>query len=401
MGAIETSTTMPTEPVQRLIADEVKLVDRVVKKFGNGYSSSQFLGTTNTESFVKQCLLAHREQVLAWNNWRWHSPVIQQEVLDDTVARDVQVRVQSMWADQSVLVRGLAQKGLIPQPTIHHAFRQRFYAQRGKGEIRLITVAGAAPAFAVPVRFGQSVARAVLSFLKKATYPDMTAEQITSYLKVWDRLFELLGHGWKATDPFSITFSCAPSTFLRLGHMGESQSCMKFGGEQAKGKKYLAAMPGSYVALGYKGEAALREIKNGHGRKGRPCYRAWGATLLKEWAMISNHYISPELTMRPLILETARVAFNIPDPTVVEDKGGELFPKGANQLFYTNGDAKLIFSSRLPIGLLDPMKSTVKMAFENYLNRPVIETSKAPELPGLNSTDWLDVDTVEQCEEAA
>lgn len=380
----------------RLVEDEIKLVERVIKRWAGGYAAKDHLGV-DPKHFVQHCLQTHSAFIERWNGWRWHSGVIQQSTLDETVFKDANHRIVLLANDLSQPVRFAVQAGALPAVAIQEAFRQKFWPHRGKGDITL------GPSHRVQIRYGQSISRAVLNFVRKLPMPaTATPIQVDAYRKAWDRMFELLGQGWKFTDPFSVTFSMAPSSFLRLGHYGEANSCMKFGSDQARGKRWLAAMPNSYVALAYKGAVAQRDIKPGHGRKGLPVYRGWGLAKLSQWAMYSNHYISAEATVRPFIMDCVKEAFNIADPAVIEDAGGELFKRGANNLFYTNGDARLVFPSKMTIAMLGDAKREVANTFKSFLDNPVLSTSQMPKLDvsGMDDSTWEDADVVYEREEA-
>jgi hypothetical protein len=97
----------------------------------------------------------------------------------------------------------------------------------------------------VKVRTGQAPSRAVLAEVRKvfAEFP--------LYVKMWETLCEAIGVAWAGSRGIPISFSFAPSDFIRLGHMDEGGSCYQTGGGYEFSKLNLSLIEDSLVVMFY------------------------------------------------------------------------------------------------------------------------------------------------------
>lgn len=188
--------------------------------------------------------------------------------------------------------------------------------------------------YTVSVRAGQSVARAVMAQVKKL-WPEHKA-----YHEAWLHFFAELGQMWSTTKQSAMTLSVAPSTFLKLGHYGES-SCYRTGSDWENAKFNLANMEKSAVALFYR-DGDLEPVDGV--RKAKVMGRAWGMVHLEEKvAAFDNWYLLPiNALSKTMALSLPELVGGGPE-WAMERSGDTFYMLSDNGLVYING-AAIVFA---------------------------------------------------------
>ncbi len=387
-----TPKEMITMPLgEKLLRDERRAIKYVIEKFGLGHSSAQWTGFTNDDDFIKAAMHSHADLIKRWGGWRYHSPPMTIEELDEEAAHEITTRVQMMTSDLPLALRQELANGTLPMPTILPVMRRRYAVTMPGVKTTTVHLGGG---HSVHVRNGQAIGRVVLSHIK-TKFGDKP-----EYLRIWNRMFELLGHGWRTAEPFAVTLSAAPSTFLRLGQMGEN-SCTRFGSDWAKGKKFQALLPNSVVAMIYRGNDAVeKETKHGRGRVGKPVYRGWGIVQPGEWAILSNHYLLPIATAAPMLAKVLVDAVGLPvEPgyTIAKKEFPGYKPlhtfsqgPGIPSLYYCNGDDTVfggVPGSNVEQFAGPSIQSTIQTHYQTLYKTKMNVLYEMP--------DWLKEETVE------
>jgi len=114
---------------------------------------------------------------------------------------------------------------------------------------------------------------------------------------------EKVGQRWSgAMGRWRVLFSCAPSSFLRLGNMGEDNSCFKWGGEYGHVKTVLPSMPGAVCVFVYRD--VCEDPKSGPcgpprgGISGR-CWGFFSGDRGRPGVAIANHYLLTACQVQP------------------------------------------------------------------------------------------------------
>jgi len=165
-----------------------------------------------------------------------------------------------------------------------------------------LVITGGEPGEALPyeVRDGQRVPRAVLGAVRRWAKGRADCAQI---VEVWERFFEGLGHVWGSpAERWGVSLSCAPASFLRLGHYNEGGSCFRSGGQFEHAPLALGVMPRAYVAVFYRGDFDTPAYGPRQAEPVGRCWGQWGNTE-HPGALFSNVYGVPKGTLRPLLRE--------------------------------------------------------------------------------------------------
>jgi len=212
------------------------------------------------------------------------------------------------------------------------------------------------------IKKGQRVSAAALRKVRQtAKHPFvnkvLTKEQINDCIGVWEHLFENIGHQWSNTTAYSaVTFSCAPSTFLKLGEMGDG-SCFRAGGEYEISRMVIAEAKNSIVSMVYRNDTGVTPnalpkpesllVGRAHPVSGR----AWGIGVPSLGCSLTNFYTLPRATQIPLLKAAASTAFKCTQPVTDEHSDGSpLSSLGRGDLVYHNGDS-IDLVSRVNINL--------------------------------------------------
>ena len=195
------------------------------------------------------------------------------------------------------------------------------------------------PTPSLTVASGQKVFRPILKSLKRWEHcsPEL--------LEVWERFSEKMGQLWgKDEEKWGVTVSCAPSSFLGLGHYGEFNSCFASGGQYAQAPWALGCLPRSVVILIYRGEYDTPECGP---RETPPSGRLWGqwGTDGTPGVLGSNLYKLGWPTVSPLLVSTVSQFWGIPEGDI--ETRDPLYrscvaPGLTEEQVYFNGDDQIL-----------------------------------------------------------
>jgi hypothetical protein len=275
-----------------LVAEEVARVDAFFK--ANPRAKMHPFDTTT--DYVEAVYDAHKTLIERWGGWRrTGEPPAEQPlvVLTDEDLRNILYKVHdefyAVFADRWSYSRSTKPSQIANNLTL---YRSKLFDPQGEAR-DMEYLQGKT----CKIRKGQSVAKAVLRAVT-VDYPDNPALH-----RAMARLFELLGQSWAGgTDTVTI-LTCAPSSFLKMGHYGcDGGSCFKTGGVSERTKVNTSLLSDSVVVLFYRGECtapqtwADREVERG------PYCRMYGVMAEKglmvsniqgvcEWARMMRHLI--------------------------------------------------------------------------------------------------------------
>jgi hypothetical protein len=158
------------------------------------------------------------------------------------------------------------------------------------------------------------------------------------------RFSEKLGQAWlSGRRPWRVLFSVAPSTFLRLGNVGERDSCYQFGGAYQRSKTALPSMPGGVCAFVYPEAEGDQGVTRGavppSGKIGGRAVGFMSYNPDVPGATFSNHYLIQRETQREVIGAALVKLFGGPGVLHPDE---DLFGDWANPRdgtsLYSNGD---------------------------------------------------------------
>lgn len=186
-----------------------------------------------------------------------------------------------------------------------------------------------------PIRVGQRIGPVAIRALRNAGVPK-------ELLREWENLFQNLGElAWVGKKvPIACTMSCAPVSFLRLGHYGES-SCYKNGGGADYSKLWLAAdCPDSFVLLFHRGKESIAVKRT---LPIKVSGRGWGIGALERGAFVSNFYLLSKELVALAVKRAIGDALGVRNPEWVEAPLGSIADTFANySSLYLNDDRQLI-----------------------------------------------------------
>lgn len=315
------------------------------------------------EDFVKKSFMLHRRLFQRWNGWRFQGEIF---LTDDRVSAEIVAQeewnsftrqIQNLLRDKVIKPaegEGVNLYSVTPSRTLyaHQILSQKNFATSYPAGVDAVAgqlhteldpekehkifigrCASGANQYGpclkemyVPIRVGQRVSAAVMRCL--------TENEVSQpLLATWEKLFQRLGElAWGSQKTaVQTTLSVAPSSFIRLGTLGEN-SCYRHGGEGEYSKYWLAGdCPDSFVALFRRVPMSAPVVKiadkedvqlpqwgtQGVGipqRSPAPspvCARAWGIAWPEHGAMVSNFYQLPREMLMPSLLKTVRQALDI------------------------------------------------------------------------------------------
>lgn len=322
---------------KQLIREEVSRVDYLLDKY---QGNANYEPPTSTYNWVTHCYEVHRDLIEKWGGWRWHGTPVVANVVDTDVRRNANTRA---W--ERVLVKSTEEERItllnagLPRIDWHSPLFELRHARETVQE----RVAGGTFSnnIQVPVRKGQSVARAVLRHIRReySEYP--------TYIKYWEAFFEEMGQAWASTKhELAITLSCAPSSFLRLGHYGENNSCYQMGFLWEVAKYNLAIIPNSVVLLAYDGDNLSTPPPNTQPRIGSVSARAWGVVDPDGGATFANLYNSYWERLYPVLNKSFPEALGQENITFTseDDEDSPFYGLESDALLYLNEDQVIVYS---------------------------------------------------------
>lgn len=298
----------------RMCAEELERSEKVLTTYAkpkNGPGHVYFHPDV-LRAFVEACYDAHEPLIERWGGWRWHThvdqvaPLAARQVEEAWVASALPgthaatlspVFAHRIWRYRTLEADPGAYEGddyidCSNVPIVDIPLTERTPAcppgvckdcdaLRAAGEKGLEVLVqewidkwqAKAPKLSTKIRPRQTIAKAVLRALQGADSGVPEAQ-----LAQWTRFFERMGQVWAAQRTWRLTMSCAPSSFLKLGHYGEN-SCYGCWGGSGYDKTVIAVVPNSVVLLMYTGEEGAAEQllpEGGAPVKGPVSGRAWG-----------------------------------------------------------------------------------------------------------------------------
>jgi hypothetical protein len=201
-----------------LVKAEVERVNRFMKDTGARRSVNPEYASV--EAFVLAAFEAHLPLIEKWHGWTF-------EPRPDKTDRVHTNTVRAAWT-----------------PVADFPPVEKFVAFCSKAWVGGDEEVEYARGLTVKVRNGQILSRVILRDVVKRYGKD------TPYSKAWEKFFERLGHAWAGDKaiPSAISLTCAPSSFLALGHVGEN-SCYANGGQFYLSKYNLPLMRNSIVGF--------------------------------------------------------------------------------------------------------------------------------------------------------
>jgi len=162
------------------------------------------------------------------------------------------------------------------------------------------------------------------------------------------RFSEKMGQVWRGAGArWRVVLSAAPSSAMRLGNMGENNSCLQFGYSYSMGKTSIPSKPGGLVAFLYRldgdPEAEAVVIPGAGPVKGRPAGRCFGflsSVPGRAGGSFSNHYLMNKETFLPVMGQALSELYGVdagtldPDEDLVQDHTRPV----SGTTIYCNGD---------------------------------------------------------------
>lgn len=322
---------------------------RIRKFYADNPSALEPVGGLDT--YVRLCFQRHAPLLRHWGEW-WSSFHGKNILVDQEEISNTLERVSAQW-----------QQGFHTKKTTHPPLRflqnsvteltQKFCDLFGchmppVADERIFVTRvwqhadediEVAAGITVKLRKGQAPSRVVLAAVKKR-YPDNP-----TYLAYWQNLFEVMGVLWASAKPAEFRLTAAPSDFLRLGDVGENNSCYATGNTFEKARLYLAQIPNSVVLFVYRGSKIIG--------------RAWGILAPKAGgAEFTNFYLTPRETLLPGLKLAVQHALQLSVPVEEADTGLDLSESYA----YLNGDEVLL----APKGKERAVRDEIKVALSKF-----------------------------------
>lgn len=222
-----------------------------------------------------------------------------------------------------------------PIPNIELWADRVFTAPDGKKE----AVMEYASRRSVKVRTGQAPSRAILAEVRK------TYAAFPLYVKFWETLCEKIGVAWASSSGMPMTFSFAPTDFVRLGHMGEGGSCYQTGGGYEYSKLNISLVTDSIVVMFYKDfEKEGKETSPMAFREDKQIGRCWAILDVPNGGgVFSNAYLQNFKQTSPSIAEALKQIFGWTDVKYGQGADSALEPLSGKA--YVNPDRNLFLAS--------------------------------------------------------
>lgn len=370
-----------------MLRDEYRRIENFYRN-----SNPHFPLPMTTERWVEHIFEKHQDLIQCWRGWRYHGDWISTPYVDENMLIEIFDRMKgtvynclqheaiprllneieggqfvagehSPWGGYANLTddeqrrydedREIRRQLNLLEPGISfRLLRGKYFEPRAgdKEEDEFTVFFTTEDAALVKLKKGVAVARPVLrtvrSYIKK--HPKLNDKEKQTIIGAWERMFEEIGHLWSGNlKQYSVSFTCAPSSFLRLGHFGES-SCYCSGGGYELSKFVLAETRNSLVSLIYRlddsegpsteGEAEGREWWQP--RQAKVKGRAWGVGVPEYGLSLSNFYLIDREVHGSIAAETARRALKVKQPLNFTVASSEVNSMGQEELIYVNGDAR-------------------------------------------------------------
>jgi len=382
--------TLTESQYNTLLKEEVERCNEFISSVGKPTYPKKFKVT----SFVERAAHLHRNLIELWGGWRFHggpAPLLGDGSENWSTVRSAAVEEFKAFERKiaPLLKDGSLPKGFDYTPTIKGDFDSlhghntlytkdipgpmvpamapswRLVQDGTKGVKVCIGTFREGDSLTVKAKVGQRLSAVVVEILEKHHVRQMCPE----FAFAWEQLLQRLGENvWVTGRKISVacTLSCAPSSFLRLGHYGEN-SCYQNGGASQHSRAVLAVdMPDSFVGLFYRNVKA-EELAPERLRKDQKIGgRCWGIALPDYGCLATNFY----LLLHKQVIESFKLAvaggLNVNNPTETS------FPSGThireNAMFYMNPDSFVLSAG----------KSLFKRRYlSHYLDQIVAFTAKA------------------------
>lgn len=216
----------------------------------------------------------------------------------------------------------------------------------------------------VKVRTGQAPSRAVLAEVRKVFADN------PQYVKFWETLCEKIGVAWASSQGMPMTFSFAPTDFVRMGHMGEGGSCYQTGGGYEYSKLNISLVTDSIVVLFYKDfEPDDKITAPADLRTDRQTGRCWAILDVPNGGgVFSNAYLQNFKQTSPSIAECLKQLFGWTDvkygqnaETALDPLSGKAYVNPDRNLFLAsvNGDGKMIGKPKTVSGVRQAVSKNI------------------------------------------
>lgn len=355
-----------TEKKSRTIADVLRAeVDACRKAMPDGVTvRAKTPLRISVEDFVQRSYMLHRNLFERWKGWRFRGEpfVVEDTSYAETVAkeewsaflrqlgnlrRDGQINEYETRAACQIATSYaiLAPHQILAQKTLAAKYYMQDDGLHGQlhadldpkadHQLYLGSTHGAANQYGrypkdiiARIKVGQRVSASIMRALEEL--------DVSPHLKAaWEKLLQRLGElAWgNQNTSIQTTLSIAPSSFIRLGTLGEN-SCYRHGGEGEYSKYWLAGdCPDSFVALFHRITAPKVRVEEDP--KYEPAQfspagpvafpvpdskapmnvaaRAWGIAKPGLGALVSNFYQLPRQMLMPSLLKTLSKALGLPD----------------------------------------------------------------------------------------
>lgn len=360
----------------RLIKNEVRILKALRRKWIReakaGTTSLPTIHHTSIKHYVEAVYAAHRATIEAWGDWRFHGPTITvPDKMTDIQAQPVYAEAKR-WAMLKAGQEGIsAMRASLAIDTaslelryyskssyrLEQIRRQPFdYGQRLQSSslsllaqktlegykayvgttkaMFLLLTQHQGITWVAPIRCSQRVSSVLLEMLAgepeewsllwlndsktaatKMGAAENFAEERQVLVWLYTRFFEQMGERWATqTVPVAATLSVAPSSFLRLGEVGEhnvktgNSSCYGNAKAYEPAKTYLSLMPSTYVAFFYRDRIAeqLRVSKRGR-RIGKIAGRCYGILDPEAGIAATNFYMLSKEMATPALVAASKM----------------------------------------------------------------------------------------------
>lgn len=294
---METTLSIVTD---EMVDKEVERVDDYIKT--TDFETWALPYGIDTKRYVEYILLRKKKFIERWNGPYKEYELKGLQTIPCNAVDNTVNRVLNTWSNYHPHGLSVEYGDFLETPVSLHKTRVRYGWSPSHGYLY------------ADVRANQRISRAVLNTARK------TLGKEHDFVRLWERIFEELGHVWAAAKPMKIRFSVSPADWLWLGDLGED-SCYGAGRERMKSKVNLSLFRDSVVVFIKRDGSQFNPGEDGsiHGR-------VWGF-MNGSGAVYSNIYLLPWSTCLPALtkgtaldlgLDAARLNV-VKEPSVLND----------------------------------------------------------------------------------